>query len=118
MTHYAIPGLKDKRVKPNTEKLEFILNEVAKRVGVEVEDVLGFRRFRELPLARHIFCKLARLNTSATLFEIAQFLGKRDHTTIIYSVQTCNDLMFSDKSVKEMYYSIEEVLNQDEGFRQ
>jgi hypothetical protein len=69
---------------------------------------LGIRdvaRYRELVELRQIFCVLAR-EMKYTLVGIGQYLGRRDHTTIIHSITTFKNLVEIDEQIKKKYLLI------------
>ena len=85
---YAIPGVV-------IRELNFysIVNLVCKYYDLPVEKVKGKLRKREFVLARHICAYFLRLHTNATLENIGDFFGGRDHTTVIHSVATIKDFI-------------------------
>ena len=71
-------------MKDQTE-LSRILSAVSNSFGVKSEDVISSSRKREHSLARHAVCRIAREQTNRTLAEIGEFLGGRDHATMLTS---------------------------------
>ena len=64
-----------------------ILEKVAKKYGVTVEDIKGTKRTKEIAWARHISIYLIRRLTDMSLPQIGRLLN-RDHTTVINSLKT------------------------------
>lgn len=64
-----------------------ILEKVAKKYGVTVEDIKGTKRTKEIAWARHISIYLIRRLTEMSLPQIGRLLN-RDHTTVINSLKT------------------------------
>lgn len=62
-------------------------------------------RYRELVELRQIFCVLAR-EMRYTLVGIGTYLGKRDHTTIIHSINSFKNLVELDEQIKKKYLLI------------
>lgn len=62
-------------------------------------------RYRELVELRQIFCILAR-EMKYTLVSIGQYLGRRDHTTIIHNLNMFKNLIEVDENVKKKYLLI------------
>jgi hypothetical protein len=69
---------------------------------IPLESKLRDRTIVEL---RSIFCHMAR-SMKYNLSAIGEFLGKRDHTTIIYNVKAFNDLVETNESFRLKYFTI------------
>ncbi len=67
--------------------VEKILDKVAKKFGISVEDIKGTKRTKEIAYARHISIFLIRKLTDMSLPKIGKLL-KRDHSTILSSLKT------------------------------
>ena len=68
-------------------------------------------RKRKIVLARQVFCRYARHYTGLTLFEIANFIGNRDHTTIIHSLNSIQNLIDTqDEDAMEFIKGVEDYL--------
>jgi len=52
--------------------------------------------------ARHLFCYLCKKHLKMTYLSVGQILH-RDHSTIIHSVQTYEDLITYDKAINQSY---------------
>lgn len=102
VNYIALPGLK------NAEKIEF---RKEKELGKLIEfllhygnDVLNYKcnfkmfvsrsRNRTLTTLRHTFCYVnSRNKYFSTLVQCGKFLGGRDHTTVIHSIQLYQDMV-------------------------
>ena len=62
-------------------------------------------RKRELVELRNIFCAIARM-MRFTCVSIGEFLGGRDHTTVLHNVGTFNNLIETSESFREKYFLI------------
>ena len=62
---------------------EFIIQTVAEHYGITMADIAGTKRNNEIVVPRQIAMYLCRKMTDASLKNIGNLLGKRDHTTII-----------------------------------
>jgi chromosomal replication initiator protein len=62
-------------------------------------------RKRELVELRNIFCAIARM-MRFTCVSIGEFLGGRDHTTVLHNVGTFNNLIETSESFREKYFQI------------
>ena len=62
---------------------ELIIQTVAEHFGITMADIAGNKRNNEIVIPRQIAMYLCRKMTDASLKNIGNLLGKRDHTTII-----------------------------------
>ena len=62
---------------------ELIIQTVAEHYGITIADISGNKRNNEIVVPRQIAMYLCRKMTEASLKNIGNLLGKRDHTTII-----------------------------------
>jgi chromosomal replication initiator protein len=71
-------------------------------------------RRKPIAYARQVAMYLAREETDASLAEIGEVLGGRDHSTILYGVEKISELVESDDNVRREIIAIRERLyNQD-----
>ncbi len=80
----ALSTLVERRQRVN---LPDIISAVSAHYGVAEREVLGPSRHKEYVLPRQMVMYLAREETNASLPEIGQALGGRDHTTVLYGNQ-------------------------------
>ncbi len=73
-----------------------VLAAVAERFSVPVEALLSKSRERQTAWARQVAMYLMREETSASLFQIGDRLGGRDHTTIMHGCATVARRMEAD----------------------
>lgn len=66
--------------------IEMVQAEVARQFGVHVNDLRSNRRTQDISYARQVAMYLARELTEASLPQIGERFGGRDHTTVIYAV--------------------------------
>lgn len=62
-------------------------------------------RHRPLVELRSMFCFMAR-QMGYNLVIIGQFLGNRDHTTVIHNIHTCKNLLETDENFQTKYARI------------
>jgi chromosomal replication initiation ATPase DnaA len=79
--------------------LSNVMEAVVEVTGVPPYQVIGKSRMKEIAMARHLFCYLARLHTNASQFAIGEFLGGRHHSTVIHSIGTSNDMLDTNYEV-------------------
>jgi len=64
-----------------------IVREVGKEMGISLKEIRSETRKKNIVLARHICMYFLKTQTSLTYEEIAHFLGRKDHTTVLHGVQ-------------------------------
>ncbi|MEK7278145.1 MAG: chromosomal replication initiator protein DnaA [Chloroflexota bacterium] len=94
---------------------EHILNIVANYFTVSVEELLGRDRSREVTFPRQIAMHLLREETDASLPEIGQVLGGRDHTTIMHGCEKITNLIETDEGTRRQYMALRERLYSETG---
>jgi chromosomal replication initiation ATPase DnaA len=88
------------------QKLSAIVAAVAADQGVPAEAIRGRRRTREVLQARHLATALAyEFLPALTVPEIAQLMGKTQHSTVANSLRVCRK-----PREAEMYARLREVL--------
>lgn len=70
----------------------------AEHFGIEVTDLKGTRRTKQLALARQVAMYLMRKMLSLSLKEIGFFFGGRDHTTVMHAIDKVERLRILDVS--------------------
>ena len=95
---YSFPGLRlsqrEKESFKNSQRsLRFritkdeILQIIAYECSVSVEDIVAKTRKTEVVNGRFIFCGVMKEYFGYSLKKIGEFVGNRDHTTIIHSIK-------------------------------
>ncbi|MEY3367389.1 MAG: chromosomal replication initiator protein DnaA [Bacteroidota bacterium] len=90
--------------------LDFIKNLVADHFDVPVEKLGGKTRKRQFVIARQLSMYLAKNLTDKSLKTIGEMFGGRDHSTVIYSVKTVQDLMETDMVFKDTVAELEKKI--------
>jgi chromosomal replication initiator protein len=99
----------------NTLTAERIIAVVAKQFGVEVDRLLSRERSREVALPRQVVMYLMREETSASLPQIGEALGGRDHTTVMYGCDKITNLMETDDVLRRQVLLVREKLFHEVG---
>jgi chromosomal replication initiator protein len=81
--------------------VEYIQKLVAEYFNVPVEKLAGKTRKRSIVVARQLSMYLAKNLTNKSLKAIGSQFGGRDHSTVIYSCRTVQDLLDTDMTIKE-----------------
>ena len=74
---------------------------VGSHLDVNVEEMKGKTRKRDIVQARQIAMYFAKEMTRNSLKAIGVHFGNRDHSTVIHALQTVSDLIETDKSFKQ-----------------
>jgi chromosomal replication initiator protein len=67
--------------------IDDIVNAVAEYYHIQVEDLTGKKRDKHIVVPRHVAMYLMRQETEASLQEIGQALGGRDHSTVLHGCE-------------------------------
>lgn len=86
--------------------VERIINEVARTMGVEPEDIRSKKHAAPISRARQVAAYVVRDITDLSTKAIGQEFGGRDHTTIVYATQKVEKQMVKDPSFKNLVQDI------------
>ncbi|HEU5015157.1 MAG TPA: chromosomal replication initiator protein DnaA [Roseiflexaceae bacterium] len=89
-----------------------IIREVSDFYGVDVRTLQGRGRSRNIVVPRQVAMYLIREETDASLMDIGQMLGGRDHTTVIYGCDKIGEEITSDSRLRQEVMTIRERLYQ------
>ena len=106
----ASVALRDLLPRRESISLEQILEAVASFYGVKVEDLKGRRRSKELVRPRQMAMYLMREEVKASLPQIGEALGGRDHTTVLYGHRKICDQIERDEGLRRELLAIKERL--------
>ena len=87
---------------------EHIVSSVCRHFKIDAVRLLSHTRVREVSYPRIIAIHKIRKTSGMTLKEIGKMFGGRDHSTILYSLETYGDLMKYDKQFQKMVSGYEE----------
>jgi chromosomal replication initiator protein len=82
---------------PGKINISWIQQRVAEFYEISVAEMTGKRRSQNLVLPRQIAMKLCQLFTDASLNQIGDKFGGRDHTTVMHSCEKINGKIKKDK---------------------
>lgn len=97
--HFAFPTQKNKQP-------EFIEKMVCQYYNEDYYTIRTTSRKRRLVICRQVVMFLLRKYTELTLTEIGSSF-ERDHTTVLYSCQTVQDLIDTDEQTRKDVWTIE-----------
>jgi chromosomal replication initiator protein len=108
---YIFPGLKreyiDGRLHPYLNKEKMVITEeqifeiVGKDYGLTKEQIISRSRKRECVESRHLIAYILKRKTRLSLAKIGEMVGGKDHTTIIHSVKTFENIFDTDSVFRE-----------------
>lgn len=78
-----------------------VMDVVAKKCGVTVDDMLSKKRNKEITVPRQIAIYICRELTDLSTTNIGKEFGGRDHTTVMHSCDKVNEQIKSDYSFKK-----------------
>ena len=81
--------------------LQQILRAVCSYYSVKIDDIKGHRRTKELVIPRHMAMYLIYDLTKTPYMSIGDFLGGRDHTTILHGVKKVEDELKDTAKTKQ-----------------
>ena len=91
--------------------VENIQKTVAEYYNIRISDLLSKRRNRSITRPRQLAMTITRELTTASLPEIGDSFGGRDHTTVIHACKKTNLYKETDNKIKEDYQNIVRALN-------
>ena len=97
--------------KPKEINPPLILNMVAEHFNVKAEDITSKKRNAEFVQPRQVFMYLCRDLTDTSLNNIAKFLGKKDHTTVIHGINKIEEEMRINDELRSKIDIIKKKLN-------
>jgi chromosomal replication initiator protein len=92
-----------------------IVEGVAEFYNVTVSDLIGRERSRDVALPRQVAMYLIRKETDASLPQIGDVLGGRDHTTVIYGCDKVADMVERDDTMRRQLLTLRERLYSQAG---
>ena len=83
-----------------------VIEVVAQEFNVKPSEIRGARRYKEIVVPRQICMYILRNDFNLPLTRVAEMLGGRDHTTVMYGVSKCEKLIKNDVIFKEQVGTI------------
>ena len=104
-------SLQDNMAFPKTVTIDQVIQAVAIFYHVAAKEITGRSRRKEIVRPRHVAMYLARQETEASLPEIGEALGGRDHTTVLYGIQKIEGLLEQDSTLRREIAALAAVLS-------
>ena len=82
--------------------VENIIAEVATVYGITPEEIRSSKRTSQISIARKVAAYVVREVTGMSLAAIGADFGGRDHSTIVYAINTVNDALKKDENLKTL----------------
>jgi chromosomal replication initiator protein len=86
--------------------VEKIISEVSTVYGVSPEDLRSNKRSQQISIARKVAIYVVREITQMPLASIGTEFGGRDHSTIVYSVNSVTDAIQKDANLSNLVNDI------------
>jgi len=87
-----------------------IAKEVTKYFGYSLADLRSPRRTKDLTHARHVALYLMKRLSSCSLREIAHFIGRRDHSTVLHAVTNIEKRRSGDVHFAQLLRKLETII--------
>lgn len=111
MNFYIVPGLiRPKKAHTSDEIADIIEQTVCKYFKLTKDDLKRKTRRREIVMPRQICMFLLGKFTNHSLVKIGRYFNGKDHTTVIYSLRTVQNLIDTDDLVRNDMERILELL--------
>ena len=99
--------------KPRQVTAQYIIERTAEMFGLEVEQLRGKSRTRDLVHARQVGMYVCRSLTDLSYPQIGKEFGGRDHTTVIHAYEKIANLMPERRKTYEDVTALEALIQQD-----
>lgn len=93
-------ALADLMHRPDKLTIEHVFNAVCQYYNVTNDDLVGSSRKKTISYPRQMAMYLARTETTASLPQIGEKLGNRDHTTVLYGYDKISTLIDADSTIR------------------
>lgn len=86
---------------------ESILETISDYYKIPIKDIVGKSRIKEIANARHIAMYFAYHHMKATLKDIAEYFGGRDHTSVLHAVKKIQQYIKENGDKASQIYEVE-----------
>jgi chromosomal replication initiator protein len=106
----AVSALEDVLMYKGAHTVDDVVAAVAKFYHLDLEQLRGRDRSKEVAYARQIAMYLAREETEASLPQIGAALGGRDHTTVMYGYEKISSQIEGDEQMRREVLTVKGML--------
>lgn len=103
----------DHESKRERVKIPSVLKAVSKSFNITVKDLKGPRRTQEIALARQVAMYIIRDEFGYKLEDVANFLGRSDHTTVLHAIDKIKSQMSVSEGFKDQIVNIIKQLQEN-----
>ncbi len=96
----------DSQSKRETIKVADVIKVVATNLGVKAKDLKGPRRTKDIAFARQVCMYILREELGYKLEDIAKFLNRSDHTTVMHAVDKIHSATLCDIDFRQRIQAI------------
>jgi len=82
--------------------IDLIQKVVSNYFNIKISDLKLKRKYKNYVLPRQVGMYLSRKLTNASLIEIGEKFGGKDHSTVLHSIKKVEEKMSKENSFKEM----------------
>ena len=97
---------------PDKVSVDIVLEAVSQHFNVSREELVGPSRKKTVAYPRQMAMFLARTETDASLPQIGEKLGNRDHTTVLYGYEKVSKMIETDAAIRRDSLDIKQSLYQ------
>ncbi len=96
-------------IKPKEEfvSIDLVQKVVSTHFNIKISDLKVKRKYKGYVLPRQIAMYLSRKLTNASLLEIGDKFGGKDHSTVLHSIKKVEEKMSKEESFKEMVENLQ-----------
>ena len=91
--------------------ISWIIKRVAEFYDISESEMIGKRRSADLVLPRQVAMRLCQILTEASLNQIGEKFGGRDHTTVMHACDKVNKMIKNDKNFAEEFERIKRFVD-------
>lgn len=92
--------------------ISWIQKRVAEFYEITEDELVGKRRSQSLVLPRQVAMRMCQIFTDASLNQIGEKFGGRDHTTVMHSCDKINKMLKSDKTFESEFERIKRFIKE------
>jgi chromosomal replication initiator protein len=91
---------------------EHIVSVTASHFQVEVKDIMGAKRHKNVVMARQTAMTLCRSLLGMSFPALGKFFGGKDHSTVLYSIRKMQSMQTDNEETKKMFQTLSKKCRQ------